>query len=127
MATQFGLSGSYTAEPLDGVPSLDPSIGTPIDETMQLAYKATSEVHLTVDTPVAVDFAGVTNANIVILKAVGGKVRARLTSADGTTQAIPVDSVLILTSREVPITAVDLTRLPATDTVVRYFLGEKTS
>lgn len=127
MATQFALSGSYTAEPLDGVPSLDPSIGTPIEESMQLAYKTVVEAHLTTDAPATVAFGGVTNANVVILKVVSGKVKARLTSADGATQAVPVDTVFILTSRSVPVTAIDLTRVPATDTVVRVFLGEATS
>ena len=124
MAYQFALTGGYTNTPLDGVPSLAPNVDAPLDESMVVLKKAESDVDLDVDTPVAIAFGGVMNASIVILKTVGGKIRARLTSADGTTQSIPIDSTFILISRSVPITAIDLIRVPATSCQVRYFLGE---
>jgi len=124
MADQFVLSGSYTVTPLS-LTSLDPSLATPIDEPLALKSKQPSDITLSVDTPVAVPFGTLVNAHVVILKALGGKVKARLTSADGTTQAIPFDSFLILMSQTVPITAIDLTRVPATATIVKVFLGEK--
>jgi len=123
-ADEFLLSGSYTTTPLSGEYSLTPSFTAPIDERIVLLYKSSQEYDLAVDTPVAVPFPGMTGANVVILKAVGGKVKARLTSADGTTQAIPFDSYLILMSLAYPITALDLTRTPATPTNVQVFLGQ---
>lgn len=125
MSDQFTLSGSYTAVPMGGAASLDPSFDAPLNEALVLQAKQYLPVHLTVDTPVAVPYGTVTNAHIVVLKAAGGKVKARLTSADGSQQIVPFDGVLIVRSDSVPITAIDLIRLPATDIIVRVFLGEK--
>jgi hypothetical protein len=124
VAYQFVLTGGYTSTPMDGVPSLAPNVDAPIDESMVITKKTESDVDLNVDTPVAVQFGGAASASVVILKTVGGKVKARLTSADGTTQVVPVDSTFILISRSVPITAIDLTRVPATPCKVIYYLGE---
>lgn len=125
MAYQFALTGGYTNTPLDGVPSLAPNVDAPLDESMVVTKKTEYDVDLTVDTPVPVQFGGVTNANIVILKTVGGKVKARLTSADGSQQSVPIDSTFIVISQSAPITAIDLTRVPATPTQVRIYLGER--
>jgi fructose-specific phosphotransferase system IIC component len=124
MADQFVLSGSYTVTPLS-LTSLDPSLATTIEEPLALKSKQLSDMTLSVDTPIAVPFGTVVNAHVVILKALGGKVKARITSADGATQAIPFDTVLILMSQTVPITAIDLTRVAATATTVKVLLGEK--
>ena len=126
MANQFVLSGGYTTTPLEGVPSFAPNIDAPIDEAMTIRTKTEYDQDLTVDTPVALQFGGIASANVVILKSTSGKFRARLTSADGTQQSVPVDSVLVLITQSVPITAIDLTRLPATATTVRVYLAEKT-
>lgn len=125
MAYQFALTGGYTTTPLDGVPSLAPNVDAPLDESMVVTKKTEYDVDLTVDTPVAVQFGGVTNAHVVILKTIGGKVKARFTSADGAQQSMPVDSTIIAISQSVPITAIDLTRVPATPTQVRVYLGER--
>lgn len=125
MADFFTLSGSYEVRPATGSPSLDPSIVTTVLETTTLKQKHLDSIDLTVDTPVSVAFGGVVNAHVVIVKAVGGKIRVRLSSADGALQSVPVDDFLILESLTVPITAMDLTRTPATATTVKVFLGEK--
>lgn len=125
MSDQFTLSGSYNVTPLGSAASLDPNIDATLSEALVLAYKQYIPVHLAVDTPVSVPYGTVTNAHVVILKAQGGKVDAVLTSADGSTQVIPFDSVLIIVSQSAPITAISLTRVAATDTIVRVFLGEK--
>ena len=126
MADSFRLSGSYATTPLGGTPSFDPNIDAPIDEPAQLAKKRIDEIDLDVDTEVAVAFGGVTNANIVILKAVGGTtVQAHVTSAAGASQIIPFDTYLILMSMATPVTAIGLVRTPATPTTVRVFLGEE--
>jgi hypothetical protein len=125
MSDQFTLSGSYNVTPLGGAASLDPNIDSPLNEALVLQSKQYEAVHLGVDTPVPVAFGTVVNAHVVILKAQGGKVKAVLTSADGSAQIVPFDSVLILISQAAPITAISLTRVAATDTIVRVFLGEK--
>ena len=126
MAYQFVLSGGYTTTPLSGVPSFDPNIDAPIDEPVQLVRKAVDTIELDVDTAIPINFGGLTDANVVILKAVGGgSVKGRFTSADGTQQAIPFDTFFILMSMTNPITAIDLTRTPATPTTVLVFLGEE--
>lgn len=127
MADQFKLSGGYGTDSLDGEPSFAAMVNAPIDEQLQLDHKYLTDLTLTDDTPTALDFGGgVTNAHVVILKAVGGgAVRARFTTADGDQQAVPFDTYLILMCMAKPVTAIDLTRLPSTPTTVRVFLGEK--
>jgi len=129
MSDTFSLSAHARSAPNNTLPlgSGCPTIDFPFSEEVALAVKNYDEVNLTVDTPVPVVFGGVTNASVVIISPTNGaKVTARITSADGVEQSIPVDDVLILISRSVPITAIDLTRVPATDTKVKVFLGEKT-
>lgn len=127
MADVFVLEGSFSTKPTSGNPSGNPEVESPISERITLANKTLGLYELTVDTPVSVDFGGLTNVNVLVIKTVGGKVRVRLTSADGATQAVPVDSMLILLDRSVPITAIDLTRVAGVATTVRVFLGERTS
>jgi hypothetical protein len=125
MADQFSLTGSYQATPAFGSPSAIGAIIAPVDEELILVDKFYDQVQLTVDGPVSVPFGGgVVNAHVVILKATGGKVTARFTSADGTTQAVPVDSFAVVMSRTVPFTALDLTRIPGQLTAVDVFLGQ---
>jgi hypothetical protein len=105
-----------------------PSFAFPFDEEETLATKNYDEVDLTVDTPVAVEFGGVTEAGVIVISVANGlKVTAQITSADGVDQAVPVDDTLILFCRSVPVTAINLTRMPATATKVKVFLGEKTT
>lgn len=86
-------------------------------------YQPEIEIDLTTDAPVSVQFNGMTAALVRVI-ATGGKVRARLTSADGSAQALPVDPFLQLISRSVPFTALDLTRVTGAPTVrVRVALG----
>lgn len=125
MADTFKLIGSYDVTPLSSPLSFAPSIEAVINEAKAIAQKQLCDVTLSADSPVSVPFGGVTNANIIILKAVGGKVRARYTSADGTDQSVPFDTYVILMTDAVPITAIDLTRVSGTLTTVRVFLAEK--
>lgn len=125
MADTFSLQGTYTATPASGSPSADPQITAPINESMTLANEIVSQITLSVDGPVALPVVSLDGVNVVILKAVGGKVIARFTSADGSAQAVPVDSFLAITSASADITAISVERTPATTTVVKYFLGQK--
>jgi hypothetical protein len=125
MADAFKLLGSYETSPLGNPLSFAPNIIAQISESKTVKAKQIEDVTLDVDTPIAVPFGGVINAHIIILKATGGKVKARVTSADGAVQAIPFDTYWILMSESVPITAIDLTRVAGTLTTVRVFLAEK--
>jgi hypothetical protein len=124
MADVFNLGGNYTTQPASGAPSADPSFIAPIDETMTLVHKHFDTIDLGSDLATPVDFGGVTNCHVAIIKTVGGKVMVRVTSADGTTQSIPVDQFFVVMSNTVPITAIDLTRVPGQVTTVKVFLGE---
>lgn len=84
-----------------------------------------SQLTLTNDSPALLPLGGLSSINTLIVKCVGGKVRVRITSADGSQQAVPVDTFLALISASVQITAVDVTRTPGVQTIVRYFLGQK--
>lgn len=125
MADVFRLEGSYQTQPTSGNLSGNPSVDALISERVGIKNKAIAVYNLTSDSPVSVSLAGMTGINVLMLKTVGGKVRVRLTSADGAQQAIPVDSFIALIDLTVPITAIDLTRNPATSTTVQLFLGER--
>ena len=125
MIYQFALTGGYTVTPLDGVLSLAPNVNAIVDEPLLMSHIRNDDVDLTVDTPVAVNFGGVASAHVIVLKAIGGPVVARVTSAAGVQQSIPFDTFLILMSTGSPATALDLTRQPATPTTVQVLLGEK--
>jgi len=125
VADVFRLEGSYQTQPTSGNLSGNPSVDALISERVGIKNKAIAVYNLTSDSPVSVSLAGMSGINVLMLKTVGGKVRVRLTSADGAQQAIPVDSFIALIDLTVPITAIDLTRNPATSTTVQLFLGER--
>lgn len=127
MADSFQLVGNYSTTPAPPGASGAMSFVGAISESLSLTRKDFDTVVLDVDTPVSVNFgSGVTSAAVVLLKATGGKVRARLTSTDGSQQAVPVDDLQILVSQSVPFTAIDLTRVPGVLTSVDVFLGQTT-
>lgn len=97
----------------------------PLFELGTLAQFSSQQILLSGDSPVGVPFGGMAGVNTLIVKALDGKVRVRVTSADGTAQAVPVDSLLILQSSSVNITAVDFTRVSGAETTVEVFLGQK--
>lgn len=125
MSDIFAITGSYSATPASGTPSADPIITAALDERLMLATEQYSQLTLTNDSPVSLPLGGLSSINALIVKCVGGKVRVRITSADGSQQAVPVDTFLALISAAIPITAVDVTRTPGVQTIVRYFLGQK--
>jgi hypothetical protein len=125
LADVFALTGAWTLTPASGYPSLDPSVSTAINESVQLTAKQVGDLALTSDSPIDVDFGGVTNANVVVLKAVGGPCTLTVTWANGTSQTVPFDSAFIDISLTNPITAMTITRQPATLTYVRVMLGQQ--
>ena len=125
MTDTFKLSGDYTTEPATGVVSAVPQLSAQLSETVSLVRKSVQRISLTVDTAVTVDLCGLTQFEVLVVKTIGGKVRVRLTSADGSSQAVPVDTLLAVISSSVPYTALDLTRVAGTTTTVEVFMGEK--
>jgi len=85
-----------------------------VDEVLTIDGAAvTGYVDCLDDSPVSIPLAGLgaAGANVVHLRAEGAKVRARVTSTDGSTQAVPVDPLLFVESDSVAITAIDVTRV----------------
>lgn len=126
MATAFRLQGSYTATPCScGGCSGDASLSAAINECVQLVKETYTTIQLTADATTPVAFGDCTAANVVVMRTVGGKVKARFTSADGSQQAIPVDAFFAVISGAVPFTAIDITRVSGQETTVRVFLGQQ--
>jgi len=126
MASTFTLSGSLISTPLTAGQG-ESLVPVPIQEIMALAKKHYDEITLSDGLPLPVSLGGLTEVNVLFLRATGGKVRLRVTSSDGATQAIPVDPLGLFISKSVGVTAFDLTRDAAiSNTVtVRIFLGQK--
>jgi hypothetical protein len=94
---------------------------------VQLETRTQVELTLTSDAAVAVSIPGASNINVVVIRTVGGKVKARISSSDGATQAVPVDPYMSLITESVNITALDVTRVAGQETNVQIFLGERVS
>ena len=92
---------------------------------MNLDRKHYDEVELSSDVFTPVGFGGVADAHVVVLKSPGRKVTARLTSADGSQQLIPVEEFAFLMSISTPFTAIDLQRETGVTTTVMIFLGQR--
>lgn len=128
MADNLRLSGSVRIAPTSGAPSGDPDVGSPIDESMVIEHPITDKVELLTDDPVEVSLGSADDVNFIQLRAVGGKVRARLTSADGTSQSVPVDPYFLVISKSVAFTAIDLTREAGVlGVAVKVLLGQQTA
>lgn len=126
MADVFQLTGSYMTRPTSGgAPSGDPSLEAVIDESISLKKKLYREYLLEADAVQAIDFGGLAAGHVIVIKLVGGKAKVRLTSADGATQAVPVDSFFVVIADSVPFTALDLTRQAGIEVTAKIFIGEK--
>lgn len=125
MTEVFELSGSFNSEPAVGDPAGSVLPSSNFNEKFYLKTKEVAQYTLTDDNPKTIALGGLTQVHVIMLRASGGKVRVRLTSADGSTQSIPVDPTLHLISLSVPITAIDVTRVTGISTIVNVFIGEK--
>jgi len=123
------LNGSVTITPLGGQllgpSSRVPSTEVPFDEPVALSAYMVQSLVLDTDSPMSVPFGGVSSVNFLSVKAIDGKVRVRLTSADGSAQAVPVDGLLVVQTDSVPITSIDVMRVAGTQTSVEVILGQK--
>jgi hypothetical protein len=126
VAENFTLEGFWRSEPkVSGAAASGcPTLHTPTNEKVLLAKKQFADVALDADPAEAVPFGDLTNAHVVMIKT-NRKVTVRLTTTEGATQIVPVDTVLQLISESVPYTAIDLQRVVGQSTSVKVFLGEK--
>lgn len=124
MSESCSLIGSVESKPLVGNPSGQPSIIMPFSEKVILERSYATSMELLSDPVVAVSLGPLTNVNVLFMRTVGGKVRLRITTTDGATQAISVDPTCFILSKSVPITAIDVMRYSTYDTTVFLFLGE---
>lgn len=125
MAGIFTLSGSYQVTPGAGYPSGDATINVPLNESLVLKSESYQQFTLTSDTAYVVPFNSLAAAHVVAIKAVGGKVVMRVTTTEGSLQAIPVDSFDMLFLGSAPATAIELTRPAGVPVTVRLFIGER--
>lgn len=119
------LSGSLALKPPVGTPSGQPSVIAVFSEKISLERQLSVNYSLSSDSLQSVPITPLTGVNFLMVKASGGELRVRITSSDGTTQAIPVDSLLVLISNTVDITAIDLLREAGIETEVFLVLGQK--
>lgn len=101
-----------------------PTIESPFEEKLVLLHKQPEDLYLVDDAVATVPFGDVTDAHLVLIKT-DKKVTVRLTSAEGATQIVPVDSLLYLICETVPYTAIDVQREAGVETNVKVLLGEK--
>lgn len=125
MGDVFTLQGSYSVTPLSPPASGDFDVIAAIDERVVLQRKHADSIDLAADPAQAVNFGGVQNAHVVVLKSLGGKVNAILTTSAGVAQVIPFETFLVLINLTAPATALSLQRVVGTLTTVKVFLGER--
>ena len=119
MPTQIlTFNGEVAVEPPSGNSSGQPTVLVAYSERVAQERQMVTTYTLDADSTVTVDFAPLTEVNFLSIRAVGKKIRVRITSADGSSQSIPVDPTLILRCDSVGITAIDLTRTATYDTDV---------
>ncbi len=134
MATTYTLNADALTAPQSGstFSSGQPVVDVPLNEVVTLSLSSTQTIELIGDSPVTVLLPGPSSANpggpqanCLLIKIVGPRVKATITTADGAAQVIPVDPLLILNSEGAsPITALTLTRTPGVDTFAYVFLGQ---
>lgn len=123
MAEVVRLDGSLTCTP-NYSPTGQATVTVPLAQWMTLQHSLTTTIELSTDSPVSVPFGALSAVNVLMLRATGGNIRVRVTSAAGSTQATPSE-LFVLMSAGVNITAVDITRTAGISTTVSVFLGER--
>lgn len=127
MSALFTLQGDYSTKPLSGSPSGDPAVASPIKEPVSLSNQSIGTISLDADGPVTLPLGALTQVNVVMLKTVGGRVTLRYTSSEGVDQAFPVDSFIAHITQSEALTALTVERVPGVQTIVTYFLGERST
>lgn len=114
----LAVSGSLVELPSGGIAKY-------FAENISLARPAEKRtIVLGNDAPFAVNLDGWTAIHALHIES-DTKITARITSADGAQQLVPVDPLLTIVSRSVPITAIDLVRVAGQSATVEITLGQK--
>lgn len=100
-------------------------VAASFEEQLSVESVLVTNLTLSSDSPVSLSLGPLTGVNLLSIRAVGGKIRVRVTSSDGTSQGLPVDPVLVLMSDSVDITAIDLTRTANIETEVFVVMAQK--
>jgi len=119
------FDGSIDVGAPAGVPSGHPQTLVTLAELLYTDKVLSQNLTLSTDNPTMLSLGPLSGVNFLCIRADGGKIRVAITSSDGSSQAIPVDSFLILRCDSVDITAIDITRTTGIDTDVYAVLGEK--
>ena len=125
MSETLRISGELTSKPLSGNPSGQANTVIPIDESMGIGLPLYTSLVLNTDAVQSINMGTLASVNTLLIRSIGGKVRVRITSADGSTQSIPCDPIMFLMSRSVDITALDIMRVPGVQTQVLIYMGQK--
>lgn len=125
MAQQLTIEGSLVIAESVGDYQGQSQITNSIKESMTIDQYQSTVYQLTSDSAQTVALGSLSAVNAIQIRVVGNKVRLRLTSSDGTSQAIPVDGFFCLITDSVNITAIDLTRTSGSDTTVYVTICEK--
>lgn len=123
MSDLLRLSGSLSVAAASGSPSGHASQSVPIDEQLPVDHaRANLHYDLVDDTPQVVSLDGL-SVSFLLVKA-SDKIKVRITTADGAQQVVPGTFMLLLCD-DVPITALDVLRQPAVETLVDITVGIK--
>jgi hypothetical protein len=123
MAETLRLSGSLSIVPAATPLSGDASVTVELNESVSLVKRTLYDYSLTVDGVVEIPFGNLTAAHYVQIRA-SAKVIVRVTTADGVTQVINADPLVILMLYTTPATAIDIARTLGT-TTVNIVLGQR--
>lgn len=125
MAQQLTIEGALVISEAVGDYQGQSQVTNTIAEKMSILQYQNTVYVLSADSAQTVALGALTEINVLQIRVVGNKVRVRITSSDGTSQAIPVDSFLCIVSDSVSITAVDLTRTAGSETTVYVTICQK--
>ncbi len=125
MAQQLTIEGALVIREAVGDYQGQSQVTNTIAEKMSILQYQNTVYVLSADSAQTVALGALSEVNVLQIRVVGNKIRVRITSTDGSTQAIPVDSFLCIVSDSVSITAVDLTRTAGSETTVYVTICQK--
>ena len=125
MSGVLSVTGELVVGPTHHPTEESADVAILLEEVVGVRASIVDEYLLSDDNWRAVGLGSLTGAHVVFLKAVGAKAVARLTSAEGSQQLVPVDTVALLISESVPFTAIDVQRTTGIETIVKIFLAER--
>lgn len=123
----LSVIGTISETPATGSPSGVPDIPIPIGVSLRLPRSGISlNYDLAADGATAVALGQLANpgVNVIFAQVTGGSCDLILTSADGTSQVVPVGPMALLVSTIVPYTAISLARQTGIEVFVQLYLAQ---